>query len=98
MTRTWEGKNSRKNCCAFVGYRFTQQLLELDRVSEGSRSKVLLGAAKVVTPLIWQRWEYDLREHPDRDWVKYMVSGFKDGFRLGCDQSSDFAGKGRYHV
>ncbi len=57
-------------------------------MSEGSRSKVLLGAAKVVTPLIWQRWEYDLREHPDRDWVNYMVRGIRDGFRLGCDQSS----------
>ena len=61
--------------------------MELERASEGSNSRVLLGAEKVVTPLLWQRWEEELEEHPDREWVEFLVRGIKFGFRLGHDQS-----------
>ena len=61
--------------------------MELERASEGSKSRVLWGAEKVVTPLIWHRWEKDLEEHPDREWVEYLVKGIKGGFRLGHDQN-----------
>ncbi len=61
--------------------------MELERASEGSNSRVLLGVEKVVTPLLWQRWEEELEEHPDREWVEFLVRGIKFGFRLGHDQS-----------
>jgi len=62
--------------------------LELERRSEGSRSRVLRGAEEVVTPLLWQQWERELEEHPDRDWVEFLVRGVRHGFRLGHDQSA----------
>ncbi len=61
--------------------------MELERASEGSNSRVLLGAEKVVTPLLWQRWEKELEENSDREWVEFLIRGIKCGFRLGHDQS-----------
>ncbi len=71
-----------------VGYCFTSQLLELERRSEGSSSRVLSGAEEVVTPLVWQRWEAELTEHPDREWARFLVRGIRDGFRVGHEQRS----------
>jgi len=73
---------------ALAGYRFTKQLRELEQRSEGSSSRTLQGAEEVVTPLVWQQWEEELREHPDREWVEFLVRGIREGFRLGHDQSS----------
>ena len=69
-----------------AGYRFTGQLLELERVSEGPDSRVLSGAEEVVTPLKWKKWKEELSEHPDKVWVEFLVRGIREGFRLGCDQ------------
>ncbi len=60
--------------------------MELENVSEGPSSSVLAGAEDVVTPLRWRVWEEELLEHPDREWVKFLVRGVKCGFRLGHDQ------------
>jgi len=27
----------------------------------------------VVTPLVWQRWKDQLKKHPDREWVDFLV-------------------------
>jgi len=74
-------------CYAVAGYRFTNQLVQLEKVSEGPDSRVLQGAEDVVTPLKWQSWWDELQEHPDRVWVEYLVRGLRDGFRIGHDQS-----------
>lgn len=50
-----------------------------ERQSEGSRSRVLRGVAEVVTPLMWQQWERKLEEHPDREWVEFLVGGLRHG-------------------
>ena len=70
-----------------TGYRFKDQLLELERVSEGEKSGTLGGAEAVVSPLKWQEWERELEEHPDKEWMKFLVRGIRAGFRLGHDQS-----------
>lgn len=70
-----------------AGYRFTDQLVELEKVSEGPDSKLLHGAMDVVTPLRWRAWEMELLEHPDRVWAELLVRGIRDGFRLGHDQT-----------
>ncbi len=72
---------------AFAGYCFTRQLQELERRSEGPRSRALPGAEQVVTPLMWERWQEALGDHPDGEWVEFLVTGIKEGFRLGHDQS-----------
>ena len=48
---------------------------------------MLSGAEDVVTPLRWRAWEEELLEHPDREWVEFLLRGVRDGFRLGHDQS-----------
>ena len=39
------------------------------------------------TPLVRDEWVACLREHPDRDFVSYLVKGISDGFRVGFDYS-----------
>ncbi len=70
-----------------TGYQFKDQLLELERVSEGEKSGTLDGAEAVVSPLKWQEWERELEEHPDKEWMKFLVRGIRAGFHLGHDQS-----------
>ena len=80
---------------AFAGYRFTNQLLELEGASEGPDSKEMPGAEGVVTPLVWQKWEEELGGHPDRRWVEFLVRGIRDGFRVGHDQRTATLGERR---
>ncbi len=60
--------------------------MELESVAEGPSSKVLSGAEKVVSPLRWRVWQEELKEHPDTEWVEFLVRGIRNGFRLGHDQ------------
>ena len=39
----------------------------------------------VFTPLRFQEWERALSSHSDRDLVKYVYDGIRDGFRVGFD-------------
>ncbi len=69
-----------------TGYRFREKLLELDRVSEVELSVLIPGTEEIVTPLNWKAWEDELEMHPDREWVKFLVKGIREGFRLGHEQ------------
>ncbi len=40
-----------------------------------------------MSPLRWRVWQEELKEHPDTEWVEFLVRGIRDGFRLGRDQS-----------
>ncbi len=77
-----------------TGYPFRNQLRELERVSRGEKSVAMEGADAVVTPLKWQEWSRELKEHPDKEWAEFLVRGIRQGFRLGRDQSKVTA-KGR---
>ena len=39
--------------------------------------------AEINTPLRWQAWEAALRNHQDQPFANYLVSGLRDGFRIG---------------
>ena len=39
--------------------------------------------APVSTPLVVSAWQQALAPHPDRDWVRHLVVGLQDGFRIG---------------
>ncbi len=41
----------------------------------------------MITPLVWQQWERELEDHPDKEWVQFLVRGIRQGFRVGHDQS-----------
>ena len=42
----------------------------------------------IVTPLEWAKWCYALHDHPDREFVTYIVSGICAGFRIGFQYRS----------
>ena len=39
----------------------------------------------ITTPLRVSAWEEALSKHPDRQFANYVVSGLKNGFRIGFD-------------
>ncbi len=39
----------------------------------------------VNTPLVASQWEEALRLHPDAEFVKYLLRGITQGFRIGFD-------------
>ncbi len=80
------GQKLIENVYAFAGYRFTGQLVELERVAEGPKSWVLPGAEVVRTPLVWQEWNYELENHPDKEWVEFLVRGIRERFRIRHNQ------------
>ena len=64
-------------------YPYTSSLLELSRCTP-SRARVLEGPwARVVTPLKASVWEKLLCNHPDRDFVQFICTGIREGFRIG---------------
>jgi len=68
VTGWYKGQELTNVCYAVAGYRFTEQLLELEKVSEGPSSRVLLGAEEVVSSLKWQSWQQKLQDHLDKEW------------------------------
>ncbi len=86
MDTAGEGRKLIHNVYAFAGYRFTGQLVELERDPKGPKSIVLPGAEVVKTPLVWQEWSHELESHPDREWVEFLVRGIREEFRVGHNQ------------
>lgn len=41
----------------------------------------------VCSPLVVDHWEEMLSHHPDRNFVEYLLSGIKEGFRIGFNRS-----------
>ena len=62
------------------------------------------GLAAINTPLRWQAWERALRTHPDKQFTEYLVSGLREGFRVGfkyprpCRSSADNMHSVREHA
>ncbi len=69
--------------CAYVGYQYTEDLLQLERCrpAEGGRVPDCLSLS--ASPLQWESWSHALRNHPDRQFTRYIVEGIRDGFRIG---------------
>ena len=69
-------------------YRYTNDLIELDRISSrGAQQQVQERLLGVITPLVLEHWESMLASHPDRKFVRYILQGIHDGFRIGFDGS-----------
>ena len=66
-----------------AGYKYGLQLRELERRSQEAPMGVPEGARKVVTPLVWTRWEELLKDHP--------TSGGRDIWSRGSGKASDSA-------
>lgn len=44
--------------------------------------------AVVTTPLNVEAWQVELRGHPDREYVQYLLDGIGREFRIGFDYST----------
>ena len=42
-----------------------------------------------MTPLDAAQWEILLADHPDRQFVKYLLSGIREGFRIGTTRVNE---------
>ena len=65
-------------------------LLDACRPLPGQQLPPKLGIAVggVVTPLRVQEWERALRDHPDKEYVSYLLRGMREGFRVGFNRES----------
>ncbi len=43
-----------------------------------------------MTPLVWDHWQSMMADHPDRNFVNYVLGGIRNGFRTGCVRSISF--------
>ena len=44
-------------------------------------------AAPILTPLVLDAWRVALQSHPDRGWVECLITGMREGFRIGLMQT-----------
>ena len=70
------------------GYAYTQDLVRLEECRPDPQRPVGLPAVVrvVQTPLQVEIWERELRSHPDREFVAYLLRGMKQGFRIGFNR------------
>ena len=66
-----------------VSNPYTPQLLQLERCTPSHARKVPETLAQIHTPLIIPAWECALANHPDKEFVSYILAGIRCGFRIG---------------
>ena len=67
------------------GYMCLSQLQALDSCRPSQQLSLPNELYVITTPLRVSAWEEALGKHPDRQFVEYVVSGLKNGFRIGFD-------------
>ena len=71
-------------------YPNTEDLLKLDQI--GARAPMARsGLQAVITPLVLPHWESLLADHPDKNYVGYLLKGIKEGFRIGFNRQVKLA-------
>ena len=70
-------------------YPYTEDLQRLEACSSNKGKSLLQKLTKnsITTPLVWRRWSQALEHHPDRAFRDYIVTGLKEGFRIGFKDS-----------
>ena len=69
-------------------YPYTPQLLALDACRPCVPVELPHALCEVTTPLCIQAWERELAHHPDQQLVAYILSGIKNGFRVGFNHGA----------
>ena len=82
---------------SFAGsYEYMDDLQRLDACRPwGSPTSIPSWMDGVVTPLRWRCWEQALSNHPDPQFRDYVVSGIREGFRIGFDYSKNCTAAGK---
>eukprot|EP00731_Ephydatia_muelleri_P010108 Em0005g694a len=68
-------------------YQYMEDLLALDhcRATPDTWHMPPQNGSYIVTPLGWVEWDEALNHHPDQQFRAYIVSGLRQGFRVGFD-------------
>ena len=69
-------------------YIYMDDLLKLDACRPPQAITVPPRVDSINTPLHLEAWRVELKDHPDEVYVRYILSGIKDGFRIGYDYSA----------
>ena len=66
-------------------YEYMATLQQLDGCQPRAQPRLPPGCGHVITPLRWRQWAQALAQHPDRQFVSYVVEGIRSGFRVGSN-------------
>lgn len=66
-------------------YKYINDLLSLDSCRPVNALSLPEACRQIRTPLKVEVWASQLRNHPDKAFVNYILSGIREGFRLGFD-------------
>ena len=65
-------------------YPYTSHLLALDQRCSTAPIPPIPGIKVITSPLGLASWSRALKEHPDSDFVTYILKGLHEGFRIGA--------------
>ena len=65
-------------------YPYTSHLLALDQRCSTAPIPPIPGIKVITSPLGLASWSWALKEHPDSDFVTYILKGLHEGFRIGA--------------
>jgi len=80
------------------GYCYMDDLLAIDRCCAELPKSIPRALTGRSTPLEWQVWASFLASHPDQRFANYIVSGIKEGFRIGFDYQGHRCEKARNNM
>ena len=67
-------------------YKYTEQLRGLQSFRlRVQRVSLPAACQNITTPLRWESWQQALSDHPDGEFTRLLVTGIKEGFRIGFD-------------
>ena len=67
-------------------YVSTEDLLALDSLHPQSASPTPAQRTQYCSPLVWKKWSELLEYHTDRRYVDYVLTGIRDGSRIGFNR------------
>ena len=82
------------SCVSGGKYTYTDDLLHLQS-SIPSVVRLPPECSIITTPLRVEVWEKYLQLFPDREYVQYLLDGIRQGFRIGCNNSSKLCSSSR---
>jgi len=80
------------------GYCYMDDLLAIDRCRAELPKSIPRALTGRSTPLEWQVWASFLASHPDQRFANYIISGIKEGFRIGFDYQGHRCEKARNNM
>ena len=69
-------------------YVYTADLLKMSALRPSQAPQLPESLRLISTPLVREEWRAELSNHPDKDFVAWLIQGLGQGFRIGFDYKS----------